>query len=153
MKSAAQPRKRKPPERDTVAQLRTELRGAGLRSTGPRVAVLGSLSAASTPRSHGDIAEALAPLGYDRATIYRNLMDLTQAGLVTRTDLGDHVWRFELRRGGAEHTQEHPHLVCTDCGDVSCLPEVEVKIVARPGARRPAGALEVQLKGLCEKCE
>jgi len=150
---AGQGRKKKAPasDRDPQRQLRDDLRGAGLRSTGPRVAVLGALAQTGVPRTHGEIAESLAHLGYDRATIYRNLMDLTQAGLVTRTDLGDHVWRYELRRAG-EHTLDHPHLVCTDCGDVSCLEEVEVKIVAKPGARKPVGDVEVQLRGLCHNC-
>lgn len=136
---------------DGAKQLRADLRAAGLRSTGPRVAVLGALAQVGIPKSHGDIAESLSHLGYDRATIYRNLMDLTQAGMVSRTDLGDHVWRFEIKSGPG-HTQEHPHLVCTDCGDVSCLPEVEVKIVAKPGAKRPVGDVEVQLRGLCSDC-
>src|SRR4051812_24845920 len=75
------------------------LRGAGLRRTGPRVAVLERLEAATAPLSHGEVAAMLTPAGFDRATVYRNLIDLVKKGLVRRADLGDHVWRFELVRG------------------------------------------------------
>ena len=128
------------------------LRQAGLRKTAPRVAVLQFLERAATPLSHADIYQGLVSLGFDRATIYRNLMDLAEAGLITRTDLGDHVWRFELVRAGqVEHGQSHPHLVCTECNQVSCLPGVKVQLTL-PRAHKRLGTAEVQLKGLCADC-
>lgn len=138
----------------TSDELTAMLRGAGLRRTGPRVAVLASLARASSPLSHAEICEELGELALDRATIYRNLIDLTDAGLVARTDLGDHVWRFELRAEEGAHAQKHPHLVCTRCGEVSCLDDVRVEVKVLRGARRAidTNALEVQLKGLCEHC-
>lgn len=138
-----------------ATELTSTLREAGLRRTAPRIAVLQRLEAAVTPLSHGDIAERLAPVGFDRATVYRNLMDLVEAGLVTRADLGDHVWRFELVGGkGKQHSVEHAHFLCTDCGDVACLPDSAVKVVAVRGAPRAVGkaSVEVQLKGLCDAC-
>jgi Fe2+ or Zn2+ uptake regulation protein len=78
------------------------IRAAGLRSTSSRVAVLRYLMGAEQPVSHANLVEALADEGFDRATIYRNLMDLTEVALLTRSDLGDHVWRFELRRDGQD---------------------------------------------------
>ena len=89
----------------------------------------------------------------DRTTVYRNLLDLTDAGLVRRSDLGDHVWRFELKRDGAEQ-KAHPHFTCTDCGTVECLPEVAVRLL--PGRHAPRSIVkrkvEVQLRGLCDDC-
>jgi len=138
-----------------ATELTITLRSAGLRRTAPRIAVLQRLESAVTPLSHGDIAERLAPLGFDRATVYRNLMDLVEAGLVTRADLGDHVWRFEVVAGtGKPHAIEHAHFLCTDCGDVACLPDSAVKVVAVRGAPRAVGkaSVEVQLKGVCDAC-
>ena len=102
--------KAKPPRppAPTVAQLQDEIRSYGMRSTGPRVAVLAYLSKATAPLSHTELHEALADRGYDRATIYRNLMDLAEAGLLVRSDLGDHVWRFE-RRQVARGTRKGTH--------------------------------------------
>lgn len=130
-------------------QLIARLRAAGLRRTGARVAVLERLARADAPLSHGEVADALRPHDCDRATVYRNLMDLVEAGIVARTDMGDHVWRFSLvGEDGTVHGKQHPHLVCNDCGNVVCLPDVKVKIAAK----RPMNDLEVQLRGLCESC-
>jgi Fur family transcriptional regulator, ferric uptake regulator len=138
----------------TVERLRGRIRGAGLRSTGPRLAVLRRLERARTPVTHGDIVHDLAPDGFDRATLYRNLMDLTQAGLVSRTDLGDHVWRFELRTESRTRDGDHPHFMCTDCGTVACLPGVSIQIRPAPGSPRAVRRrhVDIQLKGRCDRC-
>lgn len=141
--------------RPDVEQARATLRAAGLRRTGARLAVLQRLEAAHTPRSHAELVADLAGTGFDRATIYRNLIDLTQAGLVTRTDVGDHVWRFERKRATAAREEaEHPHFMCTDCGTVACLPGVRVRIKAGAGVRPSvlSRAVTIQLKGTCDRC-
>jgi len=140
----------------TVEELRAQIRDAGLRVTAPRVAVLQRLHDAQAPTTHAELADALSPNGWDRATIYRNLTDLTDAGLLRRTDLGDHVWRFELvAQGEGGHTPEtHPHFVCTDCGDVTCLPDGVVEVHAGRGVPRAlrGQSVEIQLKGRCDRC-
>jgi Fur family transcriptional regulator, ferric uptake regulator len=141
-------------EARSVADLQAEIRRHGIRSTGPRLAVLAHLDAASAPLSHTEIHGALAGHGYDRATIYRNLMDLAEAGLLVRSDLGDHVWRFERRQPRANHPAGHPHFVCVDCGGISCLPELAVKLVPTSGAPKALSTqkLEVHVKGRCDDC-
>lgn len=138
-----------------LAGFQEKIRGAGLRSTAPRVAVLRELEAATSPLSHADLVDALGHAGYDRVTIYRNLTDLTEAGLVVRADLGDHVWRFELLRADKAHSGNHPHFTCTDCGTVSCLPEQSVRLTSTKGAPKAvaARAVEVHLRGLCDRCD
>ena len=158
-------RRNPPPGLDAV---RTLVREAGLRCTAARLAVLQHLVAARGPKTHAEVAAALADRGFDRATIYRNLTELTEARLVSRMELGDHVWRFEVRRprAGRGHGGEHPHFVCNACGEVSCLEGVQVAITPRPGGRgtarsksaaRPRGGIgavtEVLLKGRCADCD
>jgi Fur family transcriptional regulator, ferric uptake regulator len=141
-------------KQSSVKALAQRLREAGLRRTGPRVAVLERLARAKAPISHAELASDLELLGFDKATVYRNLMDLAEAGLVSRTDLGDHVWRFELRGDEGSHDKIHPHLICTDCGKVSCLPDVQVQVKVARNSRHtfnPA-ELEVQLRGRCDRC-
>jgi Fur family ferric uptake transcriptional regulator len=131
-------------------KLMATLQSAGLRRTKPRLAVLRRLGELQAPVSHGELADSLGRL--DRATVYRTLTDFTEAGLVARTDLGDHVWRFGLVRAGqVEHGQSHPHLICTECNRVSCLPGVKVQLTLPRGQKR-LGSAEVQLKGMCEDC-
>jgi Fur family transcriptional regulator, ferric uptake regulator len=142
------------PKRADIASseaLRSVIRSAGLRSTSARVAVLEILGGRGAPVSHSELAEDPGLGGYDRATIYRNLMDLADAGLLSRSDLGDHVWRFELKDRGHAADPEHPHFVCTDCGTVSCLDDVRVEVKAKKRSPRREIS-EVLLKGRCEHC-
>ena len=138
----------------SIAELRALIRSTGLRSTGPRVAVLQRLQQATTPMSHAEMAEALEPAGLDRATLYRNLIDLTDAGLLSRTDHGDHVWRFELRDIAHGQIEKHPHFTCIDCGEVECLPDASIEVSAPRHSPRAIKKhhFEVQLTGLCDRC-
>ena len=162
---------------DDIESVRAQIRGAGLRCTAARLAVMQYLMSASGPLTHAEVSEAVVPAnGFDRATIYRNLTELTEAGLVSRVELGDHVWRFELKRAGHDHArgEDHPHFLCTTCGEVSCLDDVDITIKPKAGrgaaaGRSPTGrgkpgksadaqpggirsVSEVLLKGQCGKC-
>lgn len=140
--------------------LRATLRDKGLRATPCRLAVFDLLRAADVPMSHGDVADRLALESWDRATIYRNLTDLAEAGLARRIDVGDHVWRFEMVRG--DHgAGTHVYFVCTECGSIECLPQLSLdgRIDGGLGGRRARiprairqGQVEVHVRGLCDGC-
>lgn len=138
----------------SVADARRMIRGAGLRCTTCRIAVLQTLAESDAPLSHGDAADLLTPAGFDKSTIYRCLVELAEAGVVSRLELGDRVWRFELRPGHQEEGTEHPHFMCVDCGKVACLTDFSVRIAPSKGKRRAAlGEItEVLLKGHCAAC-
>ncbi len=137
--------------RTELESLRAELRAKNLRATPSRIAVLELMRASEAPLSHAEAADKLALKAWDRATIYRNLTDLADAGLLRRADLGDHVWRFEAVSDdhGAE---KHPHFVCVECGGVECLPGVELSSKkSMPRAVRTR-EVEIQLRGVCDAC-
>lgn len=140
------------------SDLKSRLREAGLRATAPRLAVFECMMAAQGPLTHADVCERLSAAGFDRATVYRNLADLTDVGLLRRSDLGDHLWRFELKSTDAhhdDHTGEvHPHFVCTECGAVACLPDGAVMIAAVKGSPRSlrTGKVDIQVRGACNDC-
>lgn len=121
----------------------------GLRVTSQRLTLLQVLSGIRHPISHPELTELLSDDGMDRATVYRNLLSLTKAGLLVHAQLGDGVARFELPRSASAHHDTHPHFVCTDCGDVSCLP---ARAVTLHGAATRVRVQQVQLRGLCESC-
>ena len=137
-----------------LEKVRERLRATGLRCTAARLWVMQELVDAMRPLTHAQVADALRPRGFDRATIYRNLVELTQAGLVARIELGDHVWRFELRKPGSAARRDHPHFVCVDCGEVACLPSVSVNIKPAPGSKQSGigKVTEILLKGHCGQC-
>ncbi|MEX0715295.1 MAG: transcriptional repressor [Planctomycetaceae bacterium] len=140
------------PREWNTERARKAIRDAGLRSTGPRVAVLLELGRADRPLTHGEVAERLAPRGFDKVTVFRNLTDLTEAGLLARTELGDHVWRFELRGPDDPDRGTHPHFVCVDCGSVTCMSDVAFDAATRKRAARIGEVTEVLLKGRCTNC-
>ncbi len=137
--------------RDDLETLRAAVRSAGLRATPSRIAVLHVLRSAGSPISHGEVVAKLASQAWDPATIYRNLTDLSDVGLARRTDVGDHVWRFEAITGSHE-ASAHPHFVCTECGSVECLPELDVVMRAKAPRAVRLKRVEIQLRGACDAC-
>jgi Fur family ferric uptake transcriptional regulator len=142
-------RERSRPEQES---LRADLRARGLRATPSRLAVLRLLRGAERPVSHADVVDALAAEPWNRSTLYRNLTDLVAAGLAGKTELGDHVWRFY--DATVHEAGDHPHFVCTACGAVLCLEDAQVSLrVGKNGPRAlRESAVEVQVRGLCDRC-
>lgn len=136
------------PDQKTLKQT---LRQAGLRITEARIATLQLLYLAKAPLTHADVAKHLAEMGVNQATAFRNLNDLTEVGLVRRTELGDHVWRFELI--GEHENHSHPHFLCVDCGSVSCLPEIKFMPSDLNSAGESREVTEVLLRGHCRECD
>lgn len=144
-----------PRARASTEEVRERIRSRGLRATAARVAVMQALSKIGRPATHGELAGELSLDGWDRATVYRNLVDLTEAGFARRVDMGDHLWRFELLDDRAAHAAwEHPHFLCDSCGEVECLPREAVQVVASARAPRALKRknLQIQLKGRCDRC-
>lgn len=137
-----------------TSALRERIREVGLRATAARVAVLRTLLRATGPMSHAEVYDSVDKDGFDRATVYRNLIDLSDAGVLNRTDVGDHVWRFELIDGDSESGDAHPHFVCNDCGIVECLPTSSVSVKRTPGAPSSLkdGSTEIHVRGVCDDC-
>jgi Fur family ferric uptake transcriptional regulator len=136
----------KPRRPDDLRQVLTEHQ---LRVTGPRLAILRELGRVKNPISHTELTERLASSDLDRVTIYRNLLSLTKAGLLVRTQLGDNVWRFSWPRSATPEHGAHPHFVCNDCGGIACLPADSVTL---RGAATRNQVAEVQLRGRCPSC-
>jgi Fur family transcriptional regulator, stress-responsive regulator len=112
---SGQPESTQIPER----QLVDLLRGAGLRVTAPRLALLDELS--NHPHADVDaLAEAVEARlgGVSKQALYDALRALGEAGLVRRIEPAGSPSRFELRVG-----DNHHHVVCRVCGtaaDVDC---------------------------------
>ena len=130
-------------------ELRDLLSSRGLRVTEQRIAILRELARIKTPISHPELTERMSRSELDRATIYRNLLTLAETGVLVRAQLGDQVWRYELPRTLSSDHAHHPHLVCSECGNVRCLPIGAVKL---SGEAARSEVAEVQLRGRCAAC-
>jgi Fur family ferric uptake transcriptional regulator len=137
-----------------VAWAKGVLRAADLRSTASRVAVLRYLASADRPMSHGEIVEALSDVGIDQSTIFRTLQEFAESGLATKLELGDQIRRFELRSTASPNRLEHPHFMCVDCGEVTCLEDFAFHLTPSRGPRRErlGNITEVLLRGHCGNC-
>lgn len=136
-------------------QARTLLRDRGLRATAPRVAVLRLLDREQRPLSHSEVLTLLGDSDWDQATVYRNLVKLSESGVTRVVSRAGGMARYELASDEGAPTQEHPHFVCSECGTVSCLP-LAVAVVQSPevdGAWQQAvDAARIQLEGRCPDC-
>src|SRR5262249_38070464 len=82
-----------------------------------------------------------------RATIYNNLRDLVQAGLVREGAAGGRAARFD-----AKGLRDH-HLICDRCGEGEDLGWDEVPNPASGQlGKRSIRAPELIFRGLCAKC-
>ncbi|MEM8734040.1 MAG: transcriptional repressor [Planctomycetota bacterium] len=131
---------------------RERVRSAGLRATPARVATLSVLMCSPTPITHSDVFEELLELGFDKATVFRNLTDMAAAGILRRTELGDRVWRFEYVEASEHGAEAHPHFICVDCGTVSCAEEIELSEESVAASRLFGKVTEILLRGHCNEC-
>ena len=129
----------------------TALRGAGLRVTAVRVALLETVRAGD----HLDV-EAVAAGVRDRVghvslqAVYEALHALTGAGLVRRIEPAGGPPRFEGRVG-----DNHHHVVCRSCGavaDVECAVGEAPCLTAADDQGFSIDEAEVTYWGLCPDC-
>ena len=103
----------------TTLEVEQLLRGAALRVTRPRVAVLTAVHEhphADTDSIIGVVREDLGEVSHQ--AVYDVLRALTAAGLVRRIQPPGSVARYDSRVG-----DDHHHVVCRSCGaiaDVDC---------------------------------
>jgi Fur family transcriptional regulator, stress-responsive regulator len=127
------------------------LRGASLRITRPRVAVLAAVHDhphADTSSIIGVVREQLG--GVSQQAVYDVLQALTDAGLVRRIHPPGSVARYESRVG-----DNHHHVVCRSCGviaDVDCAVGEAPCITASDDHGFVIDEAEVVYWGLCADC-
>ena len=135
----------------TVDELQGLLRGAALRVTRPRMAVVGAVHAhphAETDSIIGAVRNELAEVSHQ--AVYDSLHTLTAAGLVRRIQPIGLVARYESRVG-----DNHHHVVCRSCGviaDVDCAVGHAPCLTASDDHGFVIDEAEVIYWGLCSDC-
>jgi len=131
------------------------LRGAALRVTRPRVAVLTAVHA----HPHADTDSIIRAVRTDlpdvsHQAVYDSLSTLTSAGLLRKIQPSGSVARYESRVG-----DNHHHVVCRSCGviaDVDCAVGEAPCLIAADDDGSLAGfsidEAEVIYWGLCPDC-
>ena len=133
-------------------EARQLLHESGLRVTAPRLSVLLVLSSAQNPLSHTEVLSRLGETDWDPATIYRNLVKLRDAGIAPVVSRAEGIDRYALA-GTHDSGHHHPHFVCDDCGQISCLPaEVALPMSTDERWANSVRQAKIQLRGECPDC-
>jgi len=127
------------------------LRGASLRVTRPRLAVLAAVHGhphADTQAILGAVRDDLADVS--QQAVYDVLHALTDVGLIRRIHPPGSVARYESRVG-----DNHHHVVCRSCGaiaDVACAVGEAPCLTASDDHGFAIDEAEVIYWGVCPKC-
>ncbi len=140
-----------PTDRPTDADFEQMLRGATLRVTRPRIAVLSAVF----DHPHADTESILGLVRGDlgdvsHQTVYDVLRALTLAGLLRRIEPAGSVARYESRVG-----DNHHHVVCRSCGaiaDIDCAIGPAPCLTASDDHGFVIDEAEVTYWGLCPDC-
>jgi Fe2+ or Zn2+ uptake regulation protein len=132
-------------------EARALLRGASLRVTRPRVAVLSAVHEAP----HSDVSTLLTLVrtrigAVSTQAVYDVLKTLVDAGLARRIDLPNSPARYEGRsRDG------HQHVVCRSCGTIADVdaPQGSPRLDAPQNHGFAVDHVEVTYWGLCPGCQ
>ena len=135
----------------TTSGFQQMLRGAALRVTRPRVAVLSAVHA----HPHADTESIIRAVRRElpevsHQTVYDSLHTLTAAGLVRRIQPSGSVARYESRVG-----DNHHHVVCRSCGvvsDVDCATGEAPCLTTSDDHGFSIDEAEVIYWGLCPAC-
>ncbi len=133
-------------------RFRNFLAGKGLRLTGPRRAVLRAVMDLDEHFGRNRLLKKLGGGGAHRATMFRTLPLLVEAGIVRRMrERLDH-WHYE-HVVGHEH---HDHLLCVACGRVIEFTSPAIEREQRRLCKRH-GFVETShsfiIRGRCSQCQ
>jgi len=130
---------------------RNELKKAGLKTTVPRLKILGILEESSVRHMTAeDVYKELLDAGEDigLATVYRVLTQFETAGLVIRHNFEGGRSVFELDDEG-----HHDHIVCVECGRVFEFYDKTIEERQRKVAEKAGFVLQdhsLHMYGVCQ---
>ena len=133
---------------DTEA-IKRSLESRGVRCTPQRYSVMAFLMEHTGHPTAAEIFEAVNRLDprSSRATIYNNLRDLVQAGLVREVAVEGRAARFDAKG------IRHHHFICDRCGNVEDMEWYDVPEPASGSlGTRILRECELIVRGLCTEC-
>ena len=133
--------------------LLAQFRRDGRRVTRSREVILAILERMEHPLSAAEIHVALKreKISVDLVTVYRTLSVFKDLGMVSRVDLQEGQFRYELRHG----RQHHHHIRCRGCGRIADLMLCPLKKVVALVERETRFLVEdhsLEFIGWCPQC-
>ena len=127
------------------------LKGAGLKVTPTRLAILSVFSSDCKPINAEYVFGQLKKKDINLVTIYRTLASLEKGNILKRVDIHKDSAHYEL----AEH--HHHHIVCTDCGIVEGFDECDIKslsknVLGKSAKFKVINQHSLEFFGVCKSC-
>jgi Fur family transcriptional regulator, ferric uptake regulator len=128
------------------------LTAAGERVTQQRLVVADALTRAGRQLTAAELYEIVRETqpSLGRATVFRTVERLVEAGVARRLELDGHVYAYI-----ACEPEHHHHLACTTCGRVEEIPESWVRPIAARAAEQLGFEIDdtrVDFYGRCSVC-
>ncbi|MBO6493995.1 MAG: transcriptional repressor [Roseivirga sp.] len=133
----------------TNQEIEAVLKKYKCRATAIRIKALSLLVNHGKAFSISEIEEHLREA--DRVTIYRTFNSFVELSLVSKVFNNKGVTCFFYN--GSEHKEKcvHPHLHCTSCNRIVCLPEYPESYLKTLDQYK-ADHIPVLMEGVCENC-
>ncbi|MEO7295769.1 MAG: Fur family transcriptional regulator [Candidatus Limnocylindria bacterium] len=130
----------------------SRLTAAGERVTQQRLIVADTLARAGRQLTAAQLYEQVRDRqpSLGRATVFRTVERLVEAGVARRLELDGHVYAYV-----ACQPEHHHHLSCTSCGRVEEIPESWVKPIATRATERLGFEIDdarLDFYGRCSAC-
>jgi len=145
---------------EVLERLDTFIRKKGLRRTGQRDVIVRAAFATDDHFTADELFARVArtDANASRATVYRTLSLLVEAGLLREIELGDNHKTYDPN---FVDKPSHNHLVCVDCGRVVEFEDSHIDVIndcvtrrlgfrpIRQALKIEAGCEQLRLKGRC----
>ena len=120
----------------------------GYRSTEPRQSLVRTIATKERHFSAEELHRELPQIG--RATVYRGLNLMVEAGVLCRVLLEDGSLHYQV-----SHQGHHHHLICTECGLSQDLLGCDIEGMLKEKASQHQFLMEghwLEVYGRCHKC-
>lgn len=134
--------------KDTATQV---LKDFKLRVTSPRLSILAIfLPHPSKAFSKQHLMQVLEKK-MNRSTIYRTIEILTKQQVINKMTYPNGEIIYSLHGAKKCNHRTHPHLKCTSCGAVKCLPNYPIPYINELTASG-VQEMNIVLSGVCKSC-
>ena len=128
------------------------LKNHNLRITNCRLDVIDYFLSNKKALSQGDLESQFE--NYDRVTLYRTLGSFLESGILHKIPSEDGVTSYGLCHETCspdDHSHNHIHFKCNNCGDIECLDDKMVPQVTLPKEYQ-IHMVNMIVDGLCKNC-
>ena len=138
---------------ETIKVYKDFLKSKGLLYTQPRELILKEATSAVGHFSADELTEQMHKNGINisRATIYRTLASMKEAGILNSVDFGHGHIHYEAKKA----KKYHEHITCKKCGAI-CEIQIEnlAKVINTAAAKAKFKHIEyaIRVSGVCKNC-